>query len=120
MLAKLASLPASDEGWAVEVKWDGVRALAYCRPGRLELQTRNLNDVTAHYPEVRRLARQLGARDAVLDGELVAFDEAGPAQLRAPAAAHPPDLRERGAAADAPAPGHLRDLRPALPRRRAT
>jgi bifunctional non-homologous end joining protein LigD len=77
MLAKLSRLPADDSGWGVEVKWDGVRALAYCQPGRLELQTRNLNDVTSQYPEVRRLARQLGSRDAVLDGELVAFDEDG-------------------------------------------
>jgi bifunctional non-homologous end joining protein LigD len=77
MLAKLSTLPASDDGWAAEVKWDGVRAIAYCRPGRLELQTRNLNDVTKQYPEVRRLSRQLGAREAVLDGELVAFDEQG-------------------------------------------
>jgi len=77
MLAKLAKLPASDEGWAAEVKWDGVRAVAYCRPGRLELQSRNLRDVTGQYPEVRRLSRQLGAVDAVLDGELVAFDEGG-------------------------------------------
>jgi bifunctional non-homologous end joining protein LigD len=77
MLAKLAKLPASDEGWAAEVKWDGVRAIAYCRPGRLQLQSRNLRDVTAQYPEVRRLSRQLGAVDAVLDGELVAFDENG-------------------------------------------
>jgi bifunctional non-homologous end joining protein LigD len=77
MLAKLSQLPRQDEGWAVEVKWDGVRAIAYCRPGRIELQSRNLNDVTAQYPEVRRLSRQIGARDAVLDGELVAFDEAG-------------------------------------------
>jgi bifunctional non-homologous end joining protein LigD len=77
MLARLSELPAQDEGWAVEVKWDGVRAIAYCRPGRLELQTRNLNDVSRQYPEVRRLTRQLGARDAVLDGELVAFDENG-------------------------------------------
>jgi bifunctional non-homologous end joining protein LigD len=75
MLAKLARLPARDEDWAVEVKWDGVRAIAYCQPGRLELQSRNLNDVTSQYPEVRRLARQLGSRDAVLDGELVAFDD---------------------------------------------
>ncbi|MFL5899821.1 MAG: DNA ligase D [Solirubrobacterales bacterium] len=77
MLAKPASLPAGDEGWAAEVKWDGVRAIAYCRPGRVELQTRNLNVVTAQYPEVRRLSRRLGACDAVLDGELVAFDEQG-------------------------------------------
>ena len=77
MLARLAELPREDSGWAVEVKWDGVRAIAYCQPGRLRLQTRNLNDVTAQYPEVHRLARQLGSRDAVLDGELVAFDEHG-------------------------------------------
>jgi len=77
MLARLSRLPESDEGWAVEVKWDGVRAIAYCRPGRLGLQSRNLNEITAQYPEVRRLARALGARDAVLDGELVAFDAEG-------------------------------------------
>jgi bifunctional non-homologous end joining protein LigD len=77
MLAKPAPLPADDAGWGVEVKWDGVRAIAYCRPGRLELQTRNLNTVTDSYPEVRRLARGLGSREAVLDGELVAFDEDG-------------------------------------------
>lgn len=77
MLARLSTLPADDSGWAVEVKWDGVRALAYCRPGRLKLQTRNLNDVTAQYPEVEGMTRQLGSFDAVLDGELVAFDEHG-------------------------------------------
>jgi bifunctional non-homologous end joining protein LigD len=77
MLARLSTLPADDSGWAVEVKWDGVRAIAYCRPGRLTLQTRNLNDVTAQYPEVRRLSRALGSFDAVLDGELVAFDADG-------------------------------------------
>jgi bifunctional non-homologous end joining protein LigD len=77
MLARLSTLPRDDEKWAVEVKWDGVRAIAYCQPGRLELQTRNLNVVTAQYPEVRRLARALGSHDAVLDGELVAFDEQG-------------------------------------------
>jgi bifunctional non-homologous end joining protein LigD len=77
MLAKPGRLPASDEGWAVEVKWDGVRAIAYCQPGRLELQTGDLNQVTSRYPEVRRLARELGSRDAVLDGELVVFDKDG-------------------------------------------
>ncbi len=77
MLARLAQLPAEDEGWAAEVKWDGVRAIAYCRKGELRLETRNLNDVTAQYPEVGEIAAQLGGRDAVLDGELVAFDADG-------------------------------------------
>ncbi len=77
MLARLSTLPKDDSGWAVEVKWDGVRAIAYCQPGRVKLQTRNLNDVTAQYPEVKGISRQLGSFDAVLDGELVAFDEHG-------------------------------------------
>jgi bifunctional non-homologous end joining protein LigD len=74
MLARLSTLPRDDGKWAVEVKWDGVRAIAYCRPGRVELQTRNLNDVSVQYPEVRRISRALGSHEAVLDGELVAFD----------------------------------------------
>jgi bifunctional non-homologous end joining protein LigD len=77
MLAKLAKLPADGEGWAAEIKWDGVRAIGYCRGGELRLETRNLNDVTAQYPEVGEIAAQLGGRDAVLDGELVAFDPDG-------------------------------------------
>lgn len=77
MLARLSTLPRDESRWAVEVKWDGVRAIAYCRPGRVELQTRNLNDVSVQYPEVRRISRALGSHEAVLDGELVAFDENG-------------------------------------------
>ena len=74
MLAKLGPLPRDEERYGFEVKWDGVRAIAYAEPGRLRLQSRNLNDITARYPEVRGLARELGARTAVLDGEVVAFD----------------------------------------------
>jgi len=77
MLARLSTLPRDDRKWAVEVKWDGVRALAYCQPGRVTLQTRNLNDVSVQYPEVRRIHRALGSHDTVLDGEIVAFDENG-------------------------------------------
>ena len=35
------------------------------------------NDVSARYPELRALGPQLGSREAVLDGEIVAFDEQG-------------------------------------------
>jgi bifunctional non-homologous end joining protein LigD len=77
MLAKLAALPAKDSGWAFEIKWDGVRAIAYSEPGRLRLESRNLNDITAQYPEVRPLNRALSSHTAVLDGELVAFDADG-------------------------------------------
>ncbi len=74
MKARLGSLPSDDEDWAYEIKWDGVRAIAYCEDGRIRLESRTLRDITGQYPEVQALARELGSRDAVLDGELVAFD----------------------------------------------
>jgi bifunctional non-homologous end joining protein LigD len=77
MLAKTDRLPRADAEWAFEVKWDGIRALAYWRSGRLRIEGRKLNDVSSRYPELRPLGRQLGAREAVLDGEIVAFDEQG-------------------------------------------
>ena len=77
MMAKLATLPAREDGWACEIKWDGVRAIAYSEPGRLRLESRNLNDITAQYPDVRPLNRALSSHSAVLDGELVAFDSDG-------------------------------------------
>ena len=77
MMARLSKLPASDDGWAYEIKWDGVRAIAYLQPGRLRLESRNLNDITVQYPELRSLVRDVGAHEAVLDGEIVAFDAEG-------------------------------------------
>ena len=76
MLATSGELPADDGRWSYEVKWDGVRVLAAVGAGRLELRSRNRNDVTAAYPELQGLAATLPG-DALLDGEVVAFDEAG-------------------------------------------
>ena len=77
MLARIGELPPDQQRWSFEVKWDGVRAIAYAKPGRLRLESRNLNEITASYPEVRGLLGDLGMREAVLDGEIVAFDKAG-------------------------------------------
>jgi bifunctional non-homologous end joining protein LigD len=75
MLAKAGALPAEPGRWAYEIKWDGVRALAYSRPGELRLQSRNLNEITSQYPELNRLNDALSSHAAVLDGEIIAFDE---------------------------------------------
>jgi bifunctional non-homologous end joining protein LigD len=77
MLARLARLPRDERRWAFEVKWDGVRAIAFVEGGRVRLQSRNGRDITPRYPEVAPLGRALGARPAILDGEVVAFDENG-------------------------------------------
>jgi len=71
------SVPPDDENWAYEIKWDGIRAIAYCETGRLRLESRTLRDITATYPELRAIAAELGSTDAILDGEIVAFDENG-------------------------------------------
>jgi bifunctional non-homologous end joining protein LigD len=77
MLATIAPLPSDEKRWAFEIKWDGARALAYCRPGEIRLESRNLLEVTSQYPEIRGILEQLGVRDAILDGEVVAFDPEG-------------------------------------------
>ncbi len=77
MLAAAGELPRARGGWAFEIKWDGVRAIAYWRPGRWHLESRSRKDITVRYPELRALGRQLGAREAVLDGEVVALDDQG-------------------------------------------
>jgi bifunctional non-homologous end joining protein LigD len=77
MLARAGGLPRDEDNYAFEVKWDGIRAIAYLQPGRLRLESRNLNEITDAYPELRGLIRDFGMREAVLDGEIVAFDENG-------------------------------------------
>lgn len=77
MLATAGDLPSDDPAWRYEFKWDGVRALAYAEGGRLRLLSRGDRDVTACYPEIRKLGEALGSRQAVLDGEVVALDQSG-------------------------------------------
>jgi bifunctional non-homologous end joining protein LigD len=77
MLARAGPLPREDGGWAYEVKWDGVRAIGYVEGGRLRLESRNGRDITSRYPELRELGRALGAREAIVDGEVVAFGDDG-------------------------------------------
>jgi bifunctional non-homologous end joining protein LigD len=77
MLARPGEIPPDEDRWAFEVKWDGVRAIAYVQPGRLRLESRAGNEITDAYPELRGLIADLGMREVVLDGEIVAFDEQG-------------------------------------------
>ena len=77
MLARSGKLPPDEEAYGFEVKWDGIRTVLFCDHGHLTLQGRNFTDFTPRYPEVRELARELGARRLVLDGEVVAFDGEG-------------------------------------------
>jgi len=73
MLATSGTLPISDDGWAYEMKWDGLRALAFVSGGQIRLASRTGRDITFVYPELAGLGSAVGVDQTVLDGEIVAF-----------------------------------------------
>jgi bifunctional non-homologous end joining protein LigD len=81
MLATLTSDAFDDGEWVFEPKWDGIRAIAICSEGT-RLISRNDNDITVAYPELHGLHHQVVALDAMLDGEIVAFEEGVPSFQR--------------------------------------
>ncbi len=94
MLAQPGDLPTGPE-WAYELKWDGVRALADTRGGRLRLYSRSGADVTVAYPELAGLAEAVP--DVLLDGEIVVLDAVGRTSF--PALAERMHVRDRRRAA---------------------
>src|SRR5205814_4152068 len=77
MLATLGERAFSDSKWLFEIKWDGVRALAWIADGGLVLRSRAGVDITKRYPELVALPEALSAHHAILDGEIVALDGTG-------------------------------------------
>lgn len=77
MLAKTGTLPADDDAWGFEIKWDGIRAVAYLDGAGCRLLSRNRKDLTGQYPELAPLAAALPGRRLVLDGEIVALGPDG-------------------------------------------
>jgi len=78
MLAVLAKgTPAPAERYVYEVKYDGYRALAAVSGGRASIRSRNDLDFGARFPWVMPALSQIVVGEAVLDGELVALDDAG-------------------------------------------
>ena len=67
--------------WLFEIKWDGYRAISFIQDGKMRLVSRNQNDLTARYPELKDLPQFVKARNAILDGEVVALDEHGRASF---------------------------------------
>jgi bifunctional non-homologous end joining protein LigD len=79
MLATLADADAAPEleNHQFEVKYDGYRGLAAVSSGRVCFHTRNGLDLTERFPEVARALSRLVVPEAVLDGEVVAYDARG-------------------------------------------
>jgi bifunctional non-homologous end joining protein LigD len=76
MMAVLTAEAFDDDEWLFEVKWDGHRCLANLGTAT-RLTSRTRRDMTAQFPELIDLHRQLAARNAVVDGEIVALDRDG-------------------------------------------
>ncbi|MGH2445806.1 MAG: DNA ligase D [Candidatus Limnocylindria bacterium] len=77
MGATLATKPFSDPDWLFEIKWDGYRVQAVVRDGRAKVWTRNQQDAGTYFPALAGPAPWIDARDAIVDGEVVAIDEEG-------------------------------------------
>ena len=66
--------PGADDEWGYEMAWGGRRVTAYVSGGRIRLLDADGAEVTSWYPEIRGLGPALAPIEAVLDGEIVAFD----------------------------------------------
>src|SRR5690554_5453420 len=80
MLASTAEAPLQAQDLAYEPKYDGIRAIVDASPAGVRFWSRLGNEKTRQFPEVAAAlaawARSLD-RPVVLDGEIVALDEAG-------------------------------------------
>src|SRR3954451_14005207 len=77
MAATLAGKAFSDPDWLYEIKWDGYRVEAVVRDGKVKLWTRNLKDAETYFPGLLTPPSWIDAREAIVDGEVVALDDEG-------------------------------------------
>ena len=77
MLATSAAALPEGADWIYEVKWDGYRALCFLDGGKVRLRSRRGVALERRCPELAEAAARLNARQAIVDGEIVAFDEQG-------------------------------------------
>jgi len=77
MLATPVDRPFSAAGWFYELKYDGVRAMVSIAGSAARIVGRSGRDETARYPELQSIAAAVRAHDAVIDGEIVVFDDSG-------------------------------------------
>ena len=77
MLAEGGYDAFDDPAWWFEPKLDGIRCLAEMSTGETMLRTRTGRDATAQYPELHMTHELVDQVNAVMDGEIVAFDSKG-------------------------------------------
>src|SRR5207237_873588 len=77
MKAQLGDQAFDNDRWLFEVKWDGVRLIAFIDEGKVLMQSRAGRSVDAEYPQLQAISRFVNAKQAIIDGEVVVLDEHG-------------------------------------------
>jgi bifunctional non-homologous end joining protein LigD len=77
MNATLVAAPFNDPDWQFEVKWDGFRVEAVVDQGHARLWTRGGQDAARYFGPFLEPPSWIGARQAIVDGEVIALDDAG-------------------------------------------
>ncbi len=81
MKAAIADRPPRGDDWLFEIKWDGVRAIAFIDREEVRLQSRSGLRCERQYPELAVIHHNLSAQQAVLDGEIAVLDAKGVSQF---------------------------------------
>lgn len=66
------------EDWVYQIKWDGIRCIAYIDGDNVKLTSRNGQDISLCFPEVVDALQGLELHDSVFDGEIVVTDDNKP------------------------------------------
>src|SRR5262245_6377877 len=77
MTATLAARTFTDPKWLFEIKWDGFRVEAVVKAGTVKAWSRKLNDAETYFPRLLTPPSWIEAREAIVDGEVVALDDDG-------------------------------------------
>jgi bifunctional non-homologous end joining protein LigD len=77
MMARPGSWPTNTADWAAELKWDGIRAVAFVDRGEVRIQGRRLNEISGSFPDLAVSPTESDRDQLILDGEIVALDSDG-------------------------------------------
>ena len=106
---QVARIP-EDDSWSFEPKWDGFRCVAFRGGDDVELQSKSGESLTRYFPEIVGALTKAGAREFVIDGELLVADETGSNFDALLQRLHPAESRVRRLAQETPASYVLFDL----------
>ncbi|KAA2245250.1 DNA ligase D [Chitinophaga agrisoli] len=81
-MATLVDAPFSREGWLFEPKWDGYRAIADVRKGKVDLYSRNHISFNKDYPTIVNAVEKI-SHSVVLDGEVIVLNNKGISDFQA-------------------------------------